>query len=374
MENRVGAIRGTDKLAAFDELLAITGFDEVLIAAHAASGRSPSDFRVVIKANIMVYIGPESGYCLVTDPLPVERLIDHIRALGFTNIAVCESQNDLGRMLKNHNVAFVSEQIGYRPAGRYQIVNLTLERVPHIYPYLDTHGVLRAWEDVVGPTWRDADFRVSFAKCKTHDYDWMTLTIKNTYGCLPAPNKMRRYHIKEEVDQVCSRALRSFPVHFAFVDAWFASDGFQGYKLPHPRELKMYFGGPDLIAVDMEGFRRAGLDPLRSRMLKQAVYQSRGGAFPDYTVAGDATRFDEIGPWQNVDDRVIEALDMAEEVYLAWGLMNVEMADNAVDLRMFPPRNWFLRLLQQLAHQFAKIYKLSKIYDWLAAHNSKKHA
>ena len=38
---------------------------------------------------------------------------------------------------------------------------------------------------MVGRTWRDADFRVSFAKNKTHTRAWYTLCIKNIYGALP---------------------------------------------------------------------------------------------------------------------------------------------------------------------------------------------
>ena len=176
-------------------------------------------------------------------------------------------------MLKNHNVAFIAEQIGYEPKGKYRIVDLTLESLPFGYIYQDEKGRIRSWQDRVGKTWKEADFRVTFAKCKTHEHDWMTLGVKNIYGCFPSTNKTSKYHIRYEVRDVTARSLRNFPVHFSFVDAWLASDGFQGYKIAHPRELKMLFGGNDAIAVDMEIFRRAGLDPHRSRILSSCVAQ-----------------------------------------------------------------------------------------------------
>ena len=46
----------------------------------------------------------------------------------------------------------------------------------------------------VGPTWRDADFWISFAVNKTHVSSYYTLTLKNLYGCLPVQNKFKEYH------------------------------------------------------------------------------------------------------------------------------------------------------------------------------------
>ena len=38
------------------------------------------------------------------------------------------------------------------------------------------------------------DFRVSFAKNKTHSYALYTLAIKNIYGALPKEFKLKAYH------------------------------------------------------------------------------------------------------------------------------------------------------------------------------------
>lgn len=207
MGNVVGVTRGSDILSSFEELLTLTGFDEALLQAQTASGKGQRDFKIAIKPNMMVFMNPKAYTATVTDKDLVEYLVDHILSLGFRDIALCEAQHDVGRMLNNHNVRFVASKIGYQPRGRYAIADLSLEALRFDYAYVDRRGRLKTWRDVVGKTWKEADFRISFAKCKTHEHDWMTLGVKNVYGCFPATNKIARYHIRNEVFEVTGRSI-----------------------------------------------------------------------------------------------------------------------------------------------------------------------
>jgi len=119
MADIVGVTRGTDKFAGFNELLKLTDFDDTLVQALEKSNKTKSDFKIVIKPNIMTFLNPKAFKAVVTDKELVEYLVDHIIQLGFNDISVCEAQNDGSTMLKNHNVEFVSRQIGYSPEGRY---------------------------------------------------------------------------------------------------------------------------------------------------------------------------------------------------------------------------------------------------------------
>lgn len=362
MENIVGVVRGNDKLLCMDQLLNLSGFDDQLFRIFEASGKDMNRFKIVIKPNMMVFVNPKDHTALVTDKELVEFLVDHLVTLGFSDIALCEAQHDMGRILKNHNVGFVAGQIGYKPEGRYKIIDLSLEEVGHEYSYQDDKGYEKKWRDTVGITWRDADFRISFAKCKTHEHDWLTLCVKNIYGCFPAPDKLCKYHIKNEVAEVTGRSLRNFPVHFALVDAWVGSDGFQGYKIPHPQTLQMLFGGSNAIAVDMEVFKRAGLNPRRSKILKASVKQLYNGAYPPYIVKGDQTTlFHEICSWENVSDETVETIDTLEEVYVAWGFLNLKPAVT-VDYELFPPKGLIERFLVWMMKQLYSIFKLFRWY------------
>jgi uncharacterized protein (DUF362 family) len=363
MENKVGVVRGTDMIPSFRELLALTDFNKVLLQACESSERDKAHFKIAIKPNMMVFVNPRGHKAIVTDKDLVECLVDHILSLGFRDISVCEAQNDVGRMLQNHNVQFVAEQIGYDPRGRYRIADLTLESLPFQYVYTDERGRTRTWKDRVGRTWQEADFRITFAKCKTHEHDWMTLAVKNVYGCFPRADKVAKYHIRNEIFDVTGRAVRNFPLHFAFVDAWIGSDGFQGYKIAQPRELKMLFGGRDAIAVDMEVFRRAGLDRRKSRILKKTVEQVYDGRFPEYVVAGDQdTLFSQLGPWENIDDDIVNGIDLLEEVYISWAFINLRPSAEVVDYDLFPPRNIVYRFMVSLSKKLYGVFKLTKLW------------
>jgi uncharacterized protein (DUF362 family) len=362
METIVGVTSGTDKIACFRELLEITNFDAILSTAWEVSKKAKSDYSVVIKPNMMVFINPVGHTATVTDKDLVEYLIDHILALGFSNISICEAQHDVSGMLKNHNAMFVAEQIGYRPNGRYKVADLTLEPVKYNYAYKDRKGNLTFCNDTVGYTWMNADFRISFAKCKTHKHDWMTLSVKNIYGCYPTRNKVKKYHIKSEVWDATALSFRNFPVHFAFVDAWIASDRLQGFKIAHPQDLKMLFGGENAIAVDTEIFKRAGLDPLKSRILNRTVIQAYNGVYPIYRVTGNtSTYFNDLCNWENVTQIDIDRINKIEESLINWGLMNLG-SSKEVDANLFPPKNKFYRFVMWLTKKLFSLAVKFNLY------------
>jgi uncharacterized protein (DUF362 family) len=190
--------------------------------------------------------------------------------------------------------------------------------------------------------------------------------VKNIYGCFPSTNKIIKYHVKLEVPEVTARSLRNFPVHFSFVDAWVGSDGFQGYKIANPKELKMLFGGNEAVAVDMEIFKRAGIEPGKSKILKKAAEQLYDGKYPEYVVKGDlSSKFKDITEWENISDEIVEKIDVMEEVYLNWGLINLKPIAEVVDFNLFPPKNIFYRCVILLSKFFYKVLYHFKFYKKL---------
>lgn len=175
-QTRVVAIRHDDKITGLEEVLKQTAFIALLEKRWTASGKSKTDYHVVIKPNIMM-ANSKDDPSTITDPELVEFLIEKIVNAGFSNISVVESQNIYSSWFRNRDVVTVARYFGYSEKN-YRLVDLTQEMVPYDFgDRLGTHPV--------GPTWRDADFRISFAKNKTHLSCYFTLTIKNLYGCLP---------------------------------------------------------------------------------------------------------------------------------------------------------------------------------------------
>lgn len=301
----VAAIRGNDKFDCLDQVLAQTNFFDVLEKRIAASGKARDAFSVVIKPNFM-FMHSKSDTSSYTDPALVEGLVDRIAAKGFTRITLVEAQSTYGNYYLNREVVKVAEYVGYSRSRNYRLVDLTKEMVPYNYGG-------RLGKHVVGPTWRDADFRISFAKNKTHIFCNYTLTLKNVYGTLPMQNKLKEYHTKREYDWPTIEALKHFPVHFGLIDAFTSADGQFGVIAdPQPKLTQTIIGGENLMAVDWVGAKKMGLDPddpSVGRFLPLAV-QAFGR--PDVNWIGDTSIYED---WHNVSAVFIRSLDLLEEAY-----------------------------------------------------------
>tara|TARA_B100000029_G_scaffold460604_1_gene491705 strand:- start:54 stop:1226 length:1173 start_codon:yes stop_codon:yes gene_type:complete len=350
----VAAIRDTDKLKAFDQMLEESQFWQTLEACRSRSGKSPGDFLVVIKPNFMMAIKIEDPPLVYTDPELVKRWISQLAQAGYTNVRVVEAQNVYGLWYRNRGVNHVARVIGLDGDG-FEVHDLTHEQ----YPF-DYGGLLG--EHYVGASWRDADFRISFAKNKTHDVSHCTLVIKNTYGCLPAQDKFTEYHQKREVDEVTIEALRHFPVHFAAIDATWSLDGPLGYKegfdVVRDEEGRVLnsgnihrtdtlIGGRDLLAVEKVGMLKMGLDPgsdTRFFGLAVAAFGER-----DFEWIGDTCTYDE---WLNIGSATCLQLDIGEEMGVIAHFFGESMAH--VDPVLFPPKKttWIKRLMHTVGRFF----------------------
>src|SRR3989304_7142037 len=199
----------SDRVEVLERVLEEVGFWDRLEKLFVKSGKMKKDFLIAVKPNLMMFYSRDDMN-IVTEPALVEHLINKISEKGFTNIALVESQNVYGNWFKNREVENVARHTGYNPHN-YRIVDLTLDAVSHTYK-----GELGTY--FVGKTWRDADFRISFAKNKTHFSCYYTMTLKNIYGTTPEQNKFLEYHKDREIDWVTIEMLKEFPVHFGIVD------------------------------------------------------------------------------------------------------------------------------------------------------------
>ncbi len=302
-----------DRFAALEEVLEKAGFWPHLEQAQRSSGKDVQDFMVVIKPNLM-FMYSEIDRSTFTDPSLVEHLIDRLRERGYRAIFVVEAQSAYGNYFEGRGVENVARVAGYQPKERYTIVDLTEEMVPHTYK-------APLGEHFVGKTWRDADYRISFAKNKTHTWAWYTLTIKNVYGALPMQDKLAEYHYRREIYYPTIDACIDFPVHFGIVDAWESADGpFGIFADKEPNATHTMLAGSNLLAVDWVGATKMGIDPMRSRFMQLAV-QAFGKPMID--LDGDLT----VYPGFRVPSKdLIDFWDHAEETYTftntAFALLN----------------------------------------------------
>jgi uncharacterized protein (DUF362 family) len=283
----VASIVDEDKFRALDRVLDATGFDSVVEARCTASGKPRDQFLVAIKPNFM-FAYSRLDPSTYTDPELVHHLIRRLRARGYTNIKVVEAQSTYGQFFDHRSVQDVAQYLGYDGSAGYEVVDMTLDvdEQRDLGPYLGIHPVSH--------TWRQADFRVSFAKNKTHAYAYYTLTLKCIYGALPLPNKFKEYHCKRGIYHTTIEYLAAFPVDYGLIDGYLSADGpFGIFADPRPNPTKTLIGGTDLVAVDWVGATRMGIDPMISLYMKYAV--ERFGK-PRINFVGDSTPY---RPWLN---------------------------------------------------------------------------
>lgn len=284
----VASIRDEDKLIALERVLEKTNFLSVLEKRRSDTGKSKAEFSIVIKPNFM-FAYNQRDHTTYTDPELVGRLVEIIRDAGFTNIAVVEAQSTYGEYFEKRSVREMAEYLNYDGAAGYKVVDMTEDATEsrHFGTHLGYHPVSTAW--------RDADFRISFAKNKTHAYAYYTMTLKNIYGALPLANKFKEYHCKRDIYHTAIEYLEAFPVHFGLIDAYESADGpFGIFADTCPNLTYTVIGGEDLVAVDWVAATKMGIDPMISQYMRLAV---RTFGKPQIELIGDGSMY---RPWLNV--------------------------------------------------------------------------
>lgn len=285
---RVASIRHRDRIEALDRVLAETGFFRLIDERAAAAGRDLAALSIVIKPNFM-FAYDRRDATTYTDPALVKHLARRLSEHGCRTIHVAEAQSTYGEYFDKRSVGEMAEYLGYADSADYDIVDMTLDAdlEQDFAPPLGRHPVSRVW--------READFRISFAKNKTHSYAYYTLTLKNIYGALPLANKFREYHCRRGIYRPAIQYLRAYPVDYGLIDAWTSADGpFGIFADPAPNITETVIGGADLVAVDWVGASKMGLDPRISQYMELAVQEF---GKPEIELAGDASLY---RPWLNV--------------------------------------------------------------------------
>ncbi|MGC8809306.1 MAG: DUF362 domain-containing protein, partial [bacterium] len=285
---KVAAIKDENKFRALDEVLSQTGFFDKLAQAQQVAHKSKAEFSIIIKPNFMFMysLNDPSTY---TDPELIEYLIDRIYEKGYRNIACAEARSTYGIFFTNREVKTVAQYIGLK-AKNYRIIDLSEDLVEFSFSgKLGQHYVNRAWQQ--------ADFRISFAKNKTHSYAFYTLAIKNIYGALPLENKFFEYHHQRDIFETTIAFIQAFPVHFALIDAHLSADGpFGIFADKNPNPTQTIIGSEDLVATDWIGAAKMGLDPLVSDYMRRAV---KAFGKPHIQLIGDRSIYPH---WVNVSD------------------------------------------------------------------------
>jgi len=384
---KVAVQKGEDKFAIFEEALKLSGFWENIEGVCQNLGKSRDELSIVVKPNMMMYSHKEDPPRTYTDIELVERLFDLLYAKGYRGLKMVESQNVYGNWYMKRGVVNVAKVSGHKPEEHhYEVVDLTVDSEEHEYNgrWLKKHPV--------GVAWRDADYRISFAKNKTHIYDYYTLTLKNIYGVTPEQDKMLHYHGLKEWYGATYDTLKCFPVHFGIIDAYWSADGPLGFKgTTNPKHTKIIVASSSIIAVDMVGAEMMGRDPRDSLLMSMCQDEfgvptvERVGNVPEgYTHEGwvNIDFYSKVDEKDKLNDlfgenilrtllkedipRVVGVLlqivsTLFEESYLgitAGGLITGRMASDYMDTKDFPMKPLDEMLGYVLEHSLQNVVNL----------------
>jgi uncharacterized protein (DUF362 family) len=285
---KVAAIKGQDKLGALDDVLEKTDFFGRLDAACKQSGKDKEAFSIIVKPNFMFMYSTKDP-STYTDPQLVEHLMDRMFDRGYRHLACGEARSTYGIFFTNREVRTVARHIGLTEKN-YRVVDLSEDLEEYSFSgKLGKHFVNREW--------KNADFRIAFAKNKTHSYAFYTLTIKDIYGALPMENKFLEYHHNRDIFTTTIEFIKHFPIHFALIDAYTSADGpFGIFADKNPNHTETMIGSEDIVATDWIGAAKMGLDPMVSDYMKLAV---EAFGKPQIKMVGDRTIYPN---WVNVID------------------------------------------------------------------------
>jgi uncharacterized protein (DUF362 family) len=299
----VASVKDPDKFTALDRVLEDSGFFPKLDAAWQKSGKRKEDFFILVKPNFM-FMYSTKDHSTYTDPELIEALIGRMFERGYRNLGVAEARSTYGTFFTNREVKTVAGFIGLKEKN-YRVIDLSED----LEEYQFAGKLGKHW---VNRDWKKADFRIAFAKNKTHAYAHYTLTLKVIYGALPMENKFLEYHHKRDIFSTTIEFIKHFPVHFALIDAHISADGpFGIFADKEPNITETIIGSEDLVAADWIGAAKMGLDPVISDYTRLAV---EAFGKPQIRLTGDRTIYPD---WVNVTDVIpLVAFGVLDRNYL----------------------------------------------------------
>ncbi|HOV14756.1 MAG TPA: DUF362 domain-containing protein [Spirochaetota bacterium] len=237
--------------------------------------KNPANLKIVIKPNFM-FLYNKDDHSTYTDPELVIKLVDILYNEGYRDITVVEAQSTYGNYFTNREVLTVMDYIGLKSDGKFKMKDLTDES-DWSEPEIPFTGPLKTTEKLgstpVPKVWKDADFRISFAKNKTHLYCYYTLTIKCIYGALAKQNKFYEYHCNRGIYGSTIEYIEHYPIHFGIIDAYISADGPLGiFANKVPNYTRTILAGENIIAVDWIGaLKMKYSNPMINKYMKEAI-------------------------------------------------------------------------------------------------------
>src|SRR5262249_5688226 len=150
----------------------------------------------------------------------------------------------------------------------FRLVDGSEEQIPHSY--------FRGFAQYsVARKWKEADFRISFGKMRSHPVELAYLTVGNVEWMGGRCDEFIFAERQAQRETAIMMLLDEFPPQFAILDAYAsAADGLVGVMgCPRPKQPMRFYAGVDALAVDVVAARHMGVeDTCKSSVLRAACH------------------------------------------------------------------------------------------------------
>lgn len=237
--------------------------------------------RVLVKPNLLLPAAPHKG--IVTHPLICKAVARYLLERG-ARVQISDSPG-VGSFRK------VLAETGYKSALDGLDVEMKPFEASVEVDIGEPFGRIPIARDAV-----EADLVINLAKLKTHAQMYLTLGVKNIFGCIVGLRKPE-WHMRAGVDRLMFgrllvRIYQAVAPAFTIVDGILALEGQGPGKSGRPRELGLLVGGADAHAVDKTICTLLGLDP--GQLLTVALAREMGLFDGVVHVNGDISIVDDF--------------------------------------------------------------------------------
>ncbi|HYS56172.1 MAG TPA: DUF362 domain-containing protein [Thermoanaerobaculia bacterium] len=288
----VFVIRGNssdEKEKLFDRLLNDAGLLAAIDDRAARLGKRRDQMVVAIKPTFML------GYShrdpsVVTDPKLLDQLARFLRAEGVGDVLAIEGPNIYDEFYEKRSVREVAQYFEFSSPS-YRLVDASVDQVEHPY----SRGMAQY---TVSRTWRDADFRISLGKMRSHPVELAYLTLANIEWLGARCDQFIFCERQAQRETAIMMLLDSCPPHFGILEAWDkVPDGLVGVMgCKKPRAPMRFYAGRDALAVDVVAARHIGVrDPRDSSVLRAAFHWFGADDAHPKVIGCD----DPVTPWKS---------------------------------------------------------------------------
>jgi hypothetical protein len=212
----------------------------------------------------------------------------------------------------------------------YRLVDASEEQVPHTYG----RGMAQS---TVSRTWKEADFRISFSKMRSHPIEMALLTVGNLEWLGARIDEFLFVERQAQRQTAIMMLCDDFPPDLALLDTYEnVADGLLGMMgCPRPRAPRRLYAGLDALAVDQIAMRHLGVqDANDSPILRAARHWFGEAAGPVEVVGCDEAIADWRSPYHSELSTLLSFL--AYPVYV-FGSGRGALFVPEMDQKAFPP-------------------------------------